>query len=278
MNNEQHLCDYGCGQIANYQFKNGKWCCSEYFVKCPKIRKKKKGQVAWNKGKVYSKEERKKMSLDQTGKKHSEKTKKKIGIKVKGRKYSKEICIKHKLTIEQINKKYPIFSKIEEIRYKPVFYKERIIQIRCKNHNCKNSKEKNGWFNAKNRQIEARIQNIENVNNRNDGSYFYCCDECKLECPLFNLKSDPFRTISNLYTHDEYQTFRLQVLKREDYLCEYCEEKATHVHHSRPQKLEPGFALDPDFGVACCEKCHYKYGHKTGTECSTGNLASTICN
>jgi len=49
------------------------------------------------------------------------------------------------------------------------------------------------------------------------------------------------------------------------------------VHHSRPQKLEPGFVLDPDFGVACCEKCHYKYGHKPGTECSTGNLANMIC-
>jgi len=22
------LCDYGCGQEAKYQFKNGKWCCS----------------------------------------------------------------------------------------------------------------------------------------------------------------------------------------------------------------------------------------------------------
>jgi len=60
-------------------------------------------------------------------------------------------------------------------------------------------------------------------------------------------------------------------------ICEYCEELATHVHHSRPQKLEPGFALDPDFGIACCESCHYKYGHKTGTECSTGQLTNAVC-
>jgi len=57
-----------------------------------------------------------------------------------------------------------------------------------------------------------------------------------------------------LYTDSEYQTFRQQVLKRENYLCEYCEKKATHVHHSRPQKLE---------------------GHKD--ECSTYNLATKIC-
>jgi hypothetical protein len=28
---------------------------------------------------------------------------------------------------------------------------------------------------------------------------------------------------------------------------------------------------------SCCEECHYKYGHKSGTECSTGNLANKIC-
>jgi len=94
---------------------------------------------------------------------------------------------------------------------------------------------------------------------------------------LFNLRYDPNKTIDKLYTIEEYQTWRITVLEREDYLCEYCEEQAMHVHHSRPQKLEPGFILDPDFGIACCETCHYKYGHKTGTECSTGNLASTIC-
>jgi len=29
------LCDYGCGQEAIYQFKNGKWCCSESHNACP---------------------------------------------------------------------------------------------------------------------------------------------------------------------------------------------------------------------------------------------------
>ena len=34
------LCDYGCGQEAKYQFKNGKWCCSSYFAKCPEVIRK----------------------------------------------------------------------------------------------------------------------------------------------------------------------------------------------------------------------------------------------
>lgn len=34
------LCDYGCGQIANYQMENGKWCCEDSYNKCPFIRNK----------------------------------------------------------------------------------------------------------------------------------------------------------------------------------------------------------------------------------------------
>jgi hypothetical protein len=33
-NFENKLCDYGCGQIAKYQLKNGKICCSDNFTKC----------------------------------------------------------------------------------------------------------------------------------------------------------------------------------------------------------------------------------------------------
>ena len=35
------------------------------------------------------------------------------------------------------------------------------------------------------------------------------------------------------------------------------------------------FSLDPDFGLACCKKCHYKYGHRD--ECSPIQLAQMIC-
>ena len=30
-------------------------------------------------------------------------------------------------------------------------------------------------------------------------------------------------------------------------------------------------------GLDSKNKCHIKYGHKKGTECSTGNLANKIC-
>jgi len=33
-------CHYGCGGIAKYKFKNGKWCCSKSPNQCPEMKKK----------------------------------------------------------------------------------------------------------------------------------------------------------------------------------------------------------------------------------------------
>jgi hypothetical protein len=274
------ICDYGCGKEAKHFFPTvNKWCCESNWKRCPekrpvgnknsrfgttmtestkkKISKKNKGKTAWNKGKtnIYSKET-------------IEKFKKRSGIN--HWRYGKFY------TIKDYKKYHPLLSKIEEMRYNPDKLDEKEIQVHCKNHNCSNSKEKGGWFTPSKSQIENRYAFIEKGY---DGSYFYCCDDCKQDCPLFYLRSDPNKQTNKeqIYTSQEYDTWRNEVLNRADYLCEYCDKKATHVHHSRPQKLEPGFALDPDYGVSCCSKCHYKYGHKTNTECSTSNLANKEC-
>ena len=34
------LCDYGCGQEAEYEMNNGKMCCSENWQSCPAMKKK----------------------------------------------------------------------------------------------------------------------------------------------------------------------------------------------------------------------------------------------
>jgi hypothetical protein len=33
------LCDYDCGQIAKFQFRNGRYCCGDHYSKCPSGRK-----------------------------------------------------------------------------------------------------------------------------------------------------------------------------------------------------------------------------------------------
>jgi len=295
------ICDYGCEQEAKHQFQNGKWCCSKSWNQCSSIRIKNsnshigrklsvnhikkisqssKGKKNGMYDKIHSVRAKNKMRKFAIGKIKTKETRKKLSIAGKNRivtkKTKNKLKISVKISISKLKKKYPIFAKVEEMRYEPGKEKEKVIQVHCKNHNCKNSKEQGGWFTLKNHnQLRYRIGQIERGNG---GSYLYCSDECKQECPLYySHGADPFKNKTNLYISEEYQTWRTTVLERENYICEYCDEKSTDVHHSRPQKLEPGFVLDPDFGVACCEKCHYKYGHKTGTECSTGNLANKIC-
>ncbi len=256
-----YICSYGCSQKAKYQLCNKKYCCSKYISQCPEIRRR---NSQGNIGRYISEENKKLVKKINKGKKLSIETKMKISSK-------------NKLTIKQIKERYPFFSKIEEMRYNPDKLNKKEIQVHCKNYKCKNSKENNNWFTPTYIQLYERIRQLEK-DNGNGGSYFYCSEECKSKCILYNLIGDPYKNTKKYYNQGEYQIFIRYVLERENNLCEYCSEPATDVHHIRPQKLEPFFALDPDFAIAACKKCHYEKGHKKGTECSTGNLAQIFCN
>lgn len=243
----------------------------------------KKSISSANKGKIFSDEHKQKLKDNRTGKKGyykgkllTEEHKKKISESNKGKIFSKEhrkkISISGRMSIKEINEKYPFFSKVEEIRYSPD--KPDEIQGHCKYSECENSKEKDGWFTPTASQLHERIRSLEKGV---DLSYFYCSQECKDICPLYNSHgADPFKTIKELpYTYEEYQTFRKHVLTRDNRLCQFCGDEATDVHHERPQKLEPFFALDPDFAWSCCEECHYSKGHSG--KCNTNSLANKKC-
>lgn len=276
-------CEYGCGQEGIYKLKNGKFCCSEKFNSCPEIKRKnsetnKIKQLGKNNG-MYGK----KQSIE-SRRKNSESNKRvwkdpfstfnTKEYRTRLKRAMRIVGFNKKRSIEYIKDKYKIFSKIEEMRYNPDKPEEKEIQVRCKNHNCPNSKEKGGWFTPTNTQLYERIRNIER--HGVDNSYFYCSTECKDIYPLFNLHFDPNKKeLEGSYKQQEYQIFRLFVLERDNYICQYCGEKAEHVHHERPQKLEPFFSLDPDYAWAVCSKCHYEKGHKD--ECSTGKLANQVC-
>ena len=292
------LCEYGCGNEAKYFFKRvKKWCCSSNVSKCLKIKekasKKMIGRTAWNKGLtncysdiVIEKMKKAKEGLyigeanPMFGKEGYWKNKKrpehsKIMKGSKGYWDGKKMHFSpHKLTIEKILIEYPLFSKVEEMRYNPEKPGKKEIQIHCKNHNCENSKEKSGWFTPNCSQIQARKNSLE-IEGK-DNAYFYCSEQCKNECPLYRLNTDPFKITNNIsYTNSEYETFRKYVLERDSFICQFCGDNAIHVHHERPKKLEPFFSLDPDYAWSCCEKCHYEKGHQD--ECSTGNLSMVKC-
>jgi len=140
----------------------------------------------------------------------------------------------------------------------------KLIQVKCSK--C------NKWFTPEPADTNRRVLCLDG--RKYGESRFYCSDDCKYRCEVFNIKLYPRGHVkSSYYGHSVWRT---EVLKRANYTCEYCsEDKAVVAHHSQPKKLEPFFALDPDYGITCCIKCHYKYGHTD--ECSTGFLYSIAC-
>ena len=154
---------------------------------------------------------------------------------------------------------------VEEVRY--IFEGGiKLLQVKCKK--CKK------WFMPTRDAVKYRSRALNKE--KHGQCYLYCSDVCKYNCEIYGQSKYPrgFKK-SHEYTNGELYIWRKEVLQRVNYECEYCGKKATDAHHIKPKKLEPFFALDPDYGVACCEECHYKYGHKD--ECSTGSLAQEVC-
>ena len=63
------LCYYGCGQEALFQMTSGKWCCSDFYTKCPNNRKKNSDK---NKGRSKTDKHKKKLSNTKIGKTYEE--------------------------------------------------------------------------------------------------------------------------------------------------------------------------------------------------------------
>ena len=295
------LCEYGCGRIAKYKFKNGKYCCSTSYLKCPSsIKKYLTGKNHPMFGKKHSDDTKKQQSKKKIGdknpcywknKKRDNRTKKQISKKITSLwndpnstfnttdyKINFNNARKEKrYNIKFLKEKYPFFSKMEEMRYNPDNPNEKEIQVHCKNHLCENSKEKGGWFTPTASQIKNRKDFLEHKGE--DKCYFYCSQECKNTCLLYNLHSDPYKKETEVpYTQEENTIWKSMVLEQDNYECQKCGSKEDlHCHHIHPVKTHPHLVLDLDNGITLCKDCHYGIGHKKGTECSTGKLANKQC-
>ena len=137
------------------------------------------------------------------------------------------------------------------------------------------------WFMPKRTIVDMRAQYIKgNIDRENR---FYCSDTCKNNCPIFNKRKYPagsnprkHRNKNKLFTDYELAVWSREVLKRANYICEFCGSNATIAHHELPKKTNPFFALDPINGVACCSECHNKYGHRD-KNCLYISLANKKC-
>lgn len=207
-------------------------------------------------------------------------TRRRISDALTGHKRTKEECeaiSKRMLKGGVVEKNLPLYDTyvhqlklVEEIRRCPIDTK--LLEVKCVY--CAE------WFIPKRTVCDQRCQFIKgNVNREN---LFYCSEGCKGLCPVFHKRKysvghNPRKHRNHKqFTEHELNIWRGEVLKKSNYKCEYCGEKATIAHHIQPKKLEPFFALDLDNGIACCEDCHYTYGHED-SECNTGYLASINC-
>ena len=254
-------CEYGCGNEAVYQFKNGKWCCKESSKKCPEIIKK---SSDGRKGKKRTEEQILNISVAHMGQKSL--TKGKSYKELYGEEKAIEIKEKMRINklvtkdIDKIKIRYPFLYLVEEFEVK-----EETVYVKCKNSKC------NRWFEPTYTQIYERHRALTKPAGFEENN-FYCSENCKNTCTIYGASPDNL-----IYSHSEYQIFRNFVLERDNYECQYCGNKAEHVHHERPKKLEPFFALDPDLAWSVCKKCHISKSHKKGTTCSTGNLSRSAC-
>jgi hypothetical protein len=102
------ICSYGCGKEANYQFSNGKDCCSKNVACCSAIKKKTTG----DKNPAKRPEVREILSKKLTGKKRGSQSKehrKRISNGGRGKKRTKET--KKRISESKLADKNPMFGK-----------------------------------------------------------------------------------------------------------------------------------------------------------------------
>lgn len=177
--------------------------------------------------------------------------------------------------LKDYQEKYPLFCKVEEIRDCETGLG---VEVRCRK--C------GEWFKPGRLQLKSRISVIEKTNRHTicTENNFYCSDNCKNSCPLYNLRSDPLErkeVSDNVPTSNELKIWSDEVLKQQlaQYgynFCTKCQRMENlAAHHIDPKKIEPFYALDPDNGIVFCSDCHYGEGHNG--ECSMVKLANKVC-
>ena len=174
------ICDYSCGQKAEHQFKNGKWCCSETFYECVGYRRK---LSEAKKGKTQSKEHRRKNSEAQKGKRKSKEHREKLSEALKGRSYEelhgkeKAEEIKKKSSESHKNPSKETREKMSEALKNPSKEKRKKISKATK----KQWQDPNSKINSKETKRKQRLAAIKRIE-KNSGqvSPNYNSEACKL--------------------------------------------------------------------------------------------------
>ena len=254
-----------------------------------------------------TKEKIKKNLVDFTGKYHTEKSKRKISKKLRGRiiskewrkklseslsgenhpNYGKHLSRETRRKISESNKEKQGAKGNESYRWDGGYHSNNIpkydtyaLKIDWCESVRRNKQDQNilevkcaycgKWYKPTLTSVRNRIQ-ILNGNENYDGEHrFYCSNSCKFECPIFGqiLWPKGFKISTSREAQPE---LRQMVLERDNYECQKCgSTEHLHCHHIEGILWEPLESADVDMCITLCKSCHIEV-HKL-PDCGTSDM------
>ena len=140
---------------------------------------------------------------------------------------------------------------IEEVRRDPE--NNDLLQVKCSENNCKK------WFTPKRTEVRRRLTSLRTGIGENR---FYCSDECKNKCSVFNQVLYPKTFIKDDITREVQQELRELVFQRDEHECQKCgNDTDLHCHHFEGVEQNPIESADIDNCITLCSECH-KMAHE----------------
>ncbi len=114
------------------------------------------------------------------------------------------------------------------------------------------------WMQPTNQMIGARLGVL--YGHMQGESRFYCSDNCKKACPVFNQKLYYKGQSVKSSSREVMPELRKMALLRDGHRCQDCGENGEcdqlHVHHIKPVADDPIESADLDNVVTLCKQCH----------------------
>ncbi len=233
------ICEYGCGQEAKYQFKNGKWCCSKSYNSCPEMKKQNSiKNMGKGSGRKLSKRTRKKMSRSRKG----------LQMGSKNPSWKGGYNLKNIPTYTTYSKQLEPIEKTRRCNSD-----RNILEVKC--IYC------GRWYIPK---LHTVIDRIRSINSFSFGEHrFYCSNKCKEECSIYRQVKYPkgFKPATSREVQSELRQLRFKI---DNYTCQKCKKHQDeldvplHCHHIEGIRWEPLESADLDKVITLCKDCHIK--------------------
>ncbi len=132
---------------------------------------------------------------------------------------------------------------------------EKLLEIKCTY--C------GKWFHPGGQAVKNRLKAL----NTNDlaENRFYCSDNCKNACSLFNRRAWP-KGFKPATSREVQPQLRQMVLERDNWTCQKCgaTEAELHCHHIEPVSQNPIESADVDNCITFCKDCHKEVHQQDG--------------